>query len=106
MDAQRLRNLTTGILHTEIGHVYEDLETILGAPGLMTHMLPRANKAVEPWLREHVTDARFWSGTFNITHVGDYELPVPSVEDRAAMFERFRAMPDPLENKKVVVARV
>ena len=28
MNIQRLRNLTTGILHTEMGHIYQDLETI------------------------------------------------------------------------------
>ena len=30
MDIQRLRNLTTGRLHTEMGHIYEDLELITG----------------------------------------------------------------------------
>ena len=106
MDIQRLRNLTTGRLHTEVGHIYEDLETIIGERGLMTHMLPRVNRAIEPWLREHVTDARFWDGEFDKTHTGEYELPVPSDEDRAAMLGRYGEMPNPLENKNVVVARV
>ena len=39
-------------------HIYEDLGTITGEEGLMTHMLPRAMRAVEPWLREHVTEPR------------------------------------------------
>lgn len=60
MDSQRLRNLTTGRLHTEIGHVYEDLEMIIGEEGLMTHMLPRVRDSVLPWLKEHVTESRFW----------------------------------------------
>ena len=97
MDIQRLRNLTTGRLHTEIGHIYEDLETITGVRGLMTHMIPRAARAVEPWLREHVTDARFWDGKYDTTHAGEYALPKPTAEDRAAMFERYKAQPDPLE---------
>lgn len=104
MNIQRLRNLTTGRLHTEIGHIYEDLEIITGESGLMTHMLPRANRAVEPWLRQHVTDARFWDGTFDQAHIGEIELPTPSDEDRKAMFERYAAQPNPLAGKTVIVA--
>ena len=106
MNIQRLRNLTTGRLHTEIGHIYEDLETITGERGLMTHMLPRVIKAVEPWLREHVADPRFWDGEYDITHIGEYALPDPTTEDRVAMLERYKAQPNPLEGKDVIVAQV
>jgi len=82
MDIQRLRNLTTGRLHTEMDHIYEDLGWFTGESGLMTHMLPRAMKAVEPWLKEKVTDKRFWDGEFDTTHTGDFELPEPTGEDR------------------------
>ena len=58
MDIQRLRNLTTGRLHTEMGHIYEDLGWLTGESGLMTHMLPRAMDAVRPWLEEKVTDIK------------------------------------------------
>lgn len=106
MNIQRLRNLTTGRLHTEIGHVYEDLGIITGENGLMTHMLPRAARAVEPWLREHVTEPRFWDGEYDPTHTGDYALPEPTADDRAAMFERYKAQPNPLEGKNVVAVQV
>jgi hypothetical protein len=89
MDVQRLRNLTTGRLHTEIDHIYEDLETITGEKGLMIHMLPRAMDAVEPWLREHVTEPRFWNDEYDTTHTGDIDLPEPTEADRNAMFERY-----------------
>ena len=102
MDIQRLRNLTTGKLHTEIGHVYEDLETITGEKGLMTHMLPRACRAIEPWLREHVTDQRFWDGEWDQEHTGEIDLPEPSAEDREKMFELYAAQPNPLAGKKVI----
>jgi hypothetical protein len=92
MDIQRLRNLTTGRLHTEVEHVYEDLEFITGRQGLMTHMLPRALRACEPWLREHVTDARFWNGSYDTAHIGEFAIPEPSAEDRLAMFMRFTAL--------------
>ena len=102
MDIQRLRNLTTGRLHTEVSHIYEDLGTITGESGLRTHMLPRAMKSAEPWLREHVTDPRFWDGEYDTSHTGEIELPESSEEDRAAMFERYKEMPNPLEGKKVM----
>ena len=103
MDIQRLRNLTTGRLHTEIGHIYEDLEIITGYAGLMTHTLPRVHAAVEPWLHEHVTDPRFWNGEFDTTHVGEIDLPEPTEADRAAMFERYKEQPNPLAGKDVIV---
>jgi hypothetical protein len=99
MDIQRLRNLTTGRLHTEMGHIYEDLETIAGETGLMTHMLPRAMQAVEPWLRERVVDTRFWDDKYDTMHTGEIELPTPSASDREAMFKRFVAQPNPLVGK-------
>lgn len=110
MNNQRLRNLTTGRLHTEMGHIYEDLGAIIGQDGLMTQMLPSALDAVKPWLEEHVTDKRFWNGEYDISHEGEYELPDPTDDDRAAMFkryfERYKVMPNPLEGKKVVGVRM
>jgi hypothetical protein len=106
MNIQRLRNLTTGRLHTEIGHVYEDLGSITGESGLMTHMLPRALRACIPWLRKHVTDPRFWDGEYDLTHTGELELPQPSEADRKAMFKRYEAQPNPLEGKEVVYVSV
>lgn len=105
MKAQRLRNLTTGRLHTEMGHVYEDLGTITGERGLMMHMLPRARRAVEPWLREHVTDPRFWDGKHDPTHTGEIELPEPTKEDRVAMFDRYKKMPNPFAGKDVIAVQ-
>jgi len=106
MDIQRLRNLTTGRLHTEIGHVYEDLGFLTGEDGLMTHMLPRAIRAVEPWLREQVTESRFWDEEYDTTHTGDIDLAKPTKEDQKLFFERFAAMPNPLVDKDVVVAEI
>jgi len=103
MNIQRLRNLTTGRLHTEMDHIYEDLGLITGQTGLMTHMLPRAMRAVEPWLREKITDARFWDGAYDTTHTGEFDLLAPSEADRKAMFERYAAQPNPLAGKNIMV---
>lgn len=106
MNIQRLRNLTTGRLHTEMLHIYEDLGTITGEEGLMTHMLPRAMRACESWLREHVADPRFWDGEYDTTHTGEFDLPTPSKEDRDAMFQRYAAQPNPLAGKEVIAVTV
>lgn len=66
IDIQRLRNLTTGRLHTEILNFYQDLELITGEHGLMTHMLPNLSRAIEPWLRANVPDARFWQDEYDL----------------------------------------
>ncbi len=102
MDIQRLRNLTTGRLHTKMEDIYKDLGMLTGEDGLMTHMLPRAMKAVEPWLREKVTDQRFWDGEFDTTHTGEFDLPETTSEERQIFFERFAAMPNPLAGKEVI----
>lgn len=106
MDIQRLRNLTTGRLHTEMEHFYQDLELITGMEGLFTHMLPRAWRAIVPWLRENVKDSRFWDDEYDVTHVGEYELPTPTTEERAEMLKRYMAQPDPLAGKPVVIVNV
>lgn len=109
MDSQRLRNITTGILHTEVGHLYEDLGFLTGQD-LMTHMLPRAKNAVTPYLKKHVTDLRFWDGKFDTSHIGEFFIPEPSAGDRDDMFRLYKEQPDPLERfyseGRVVVAMV
>lgn len=106
MDIQRLRNLTTGRLHTNIWFIYEDLEAITGESGLMTHMLPRAMRAIEPWLRASVADPRFWDDAHDPSHIGEVELPTPTADERKAMFDRYVAMPNPLAGKEVIVVKL
>ena len=83
-------------------HIYEDLGFIVGDDGLMTHMLPRVIRAIEPWLREQVTDARFWDGEYDTTHVGEYPLRAMTPEENESALELYLAMPNPLEGKDVV----
>ena len=106
MNIQRLRNLTTGRLHTEMGDIYKDLEFLTGMEGLFTHMLPRALTAVTPWLKEEVTDPRFWDGEFDQSHIGEIEIPTPTDEDRKKMLAIYMDQPNPLEGKEVIVAAI
>lgn len=95
MDAQRLRNLTTGRLHTEIGCVYQDLEFITGMSGIMTHQIPNIIHAAEPWLKEHVKDQAFWDDKHRPDHVGEYPLEPMNEAERAEFISRYEALPPP-----------
>ncbi len=95
MDIQRLRNLTTGKLHTNMEHIYQDFEFITGSEGIMTHMLPNMQRAVEPWLKAKITDERFWDNKFDITHVGSVQLLPMTKEESAECFKRYAALPHP-----------
>ena len=106
MDFQRLRNLTTGRLHTEIGHVYQDIEYLTGMTGIMTHMIPRAMNALDPWLKEMVPDPSFWDGEYDTEHTGRYVLRPMNEAERADFEERYDAQPNPLEGKDVIAAVV
>jgi hypothetical protein len=94
IDSKRLRTLTTGRLHTrEISYVYEDLGWIIGETGIMTHMLPNMLKAVEGWLRQHVTDPEYWDGAYNADSTGSYMLPEPTAAERDQMKKLYKSLP-------------
>ncbi len=93
MDIQRLRNLTTGRLHTKMEDIYADIEHLTGAEGVMTHQLPNACRALEPYLREKVQDARFWDGEYDTTHTGEIDVPPMDETAQKAMWKRYGAMP-------------
>lgn len=95
MDKQRLRNLTTGFLHTDVGYIYQDLEFITGMGGIMTHMLPNILRAVEPWLRVKVTDQEYWDDEYKPELTGNYDLQPMDEQERELMLERYSALPHP-----------
>ncbi len=104
MDIQRLRNLTTGRLHTRMADIYEDIEYLTGEQGVMTHMLPNANRALEPYLREKVPDAKFWENVYDTNHTGEIEVPPMNEAERMAFWERYGTSPSPLAGKQVIEA--
>ena len=97
MNAQRLRNLTTGRLHTKMEDIYQDVEFITGEKGVMTHMLPNAFRAMQPWLQAKVTDPRFWDGKWDQTHDGDYPLAPMTPMEREAFWFEYGKLPSSLE---------
>lgn len=96
MNKQRLRNLTTGKLHTELSHIYQDLEYITGMEGIMTHMLPNIMRAVEPLLRDMVTDAEYWDGKYSPELEGEYDLLPIGEMAKTEMLVRYSEMKCPL----------
>ena len=95
MDKQRLRNLTTGILHTKMEHIYEDLEFITNQKGLMTHMLPNIMRAVKPWLRKQVTDKEYWDKKFSPKLQGSYLLQPMNRQEVDKMLVCYNTLPHP-----------
>lgn len=99
MEKQRLRNLTTGRLHTDITFIYQDLEFITGMEGIMTHMLPNVMTAVMPWLKEKVTDNEYWDDKFSPELSGEYQLEPMNNEECSLMLKRYGKLPHPFAAK-------
>lgn len=91
MDIQRLRNLTTGRLHTKMEDIYEDMEFITEQKGIMTHMLPSILNAMTPWLEDLELSSRFWDGLYDTTHNGDVIIIPMNKEELEAFWERYRS---------------
>ena len=103
MDIQRVRNLTTGRLHTEMGHIYEDMEYLTGMKVIMTHMLPNICRALEPYLRGQILDSRFWEDKYDTSHTGTIDIRPMNDEEQKAFLERYSSLKSPLEGKDVIV---
>lgn len=97
MDIQRLRNLTTGILHTKISDVYADIDLIIGSAGVMTHQIPNAIEALYPYIKSRAPDDRLWNGSYDPDHIGEIDVPAMSASEKAEFVERFLALPSLLE---------
>ena len=98
MNVQRVRNLTTGILHTKMEDIYKDIEYIIGDKGIMTHMLPNAREAMLPYLRKYVTTDRFWNKEFDTNHIGDIEIPPMNDVEKDYFWQEYGKLPNPLDH--------
>ncbi|URA06982.1 hypothetical protein P9A47_gp14 [Xanthomonas phage Elanor] len=102
MDIQRLRSLTTRRLHTDVRDVYKDIALLTGQPGIMTHQIPNALRALEPFLRQRAPEPRLWDGQFDQTHTGEIEVLPMSGQELNEFMVRYAELPDPLEGKTVI----
>lgn len=92
MDYQRLRNLTTKKLHTDISHVYHDIEYLVGVGGIMTHQIPNALRSLDFYLMDQVPDRRFWDGVHDPLHAGEWDIPPMNHMQRADFFNTMRRL--------------
>ena len=81
MDIQRLRNLTTGKMHTNINNIKDDITFFVGRGVDSTFLLSRVNDRLIPHLREKLKDEKFWNGKYDPEHTGTIEVsPLTSDE--------------------------
>jgi len=102
IENQRLRNLTTGILHTTMDHVYEDIEILTGEKGVMTHLVPNAHEALQPWLKEKLQEGRFWNNIYDTKHKGITEIEPMNENEKEEFFVRFRKLKNPLQGFRLL----
>ena len=93
MRNQRIRNLSTGILHTKMQDIYEDIEYLTGANGVMTRMLPNALRAIKPYIEKFATDQKFWNSEFDQSHDGETEIPQMNDAEKADFWQRYEKLP-------------
>lgn len=83
------------ILHTEVSHIYQDIEFLTGMTGLMTHQIPNALRALELWLREKVPDSIFWNGEYMPALDGDFAIEPMTENEREEFKTRLLDLPHP-----------
>ena len=88
VDNQQIRNLTTGIVHTEMKDIYTLIEMITGEK-FMTHQLPAANKAIRPFLEKVLKDERFFEDKLDTTHTRQTKLKVMGTKQKKLFAERY-----------------
>lgn len=64
-------------------------------PGVMTHMLPNVMRAMEPWLKEKITDERYWDGEHDTEHNGTFEIEPMTEDEQKQLMVRFYELPHP-----------
>ncbi len=103
-----LRNITTGILHTKIEDVYVFLEKYIEADGIMTHQIPSACRALEPFLKTKLS-ADWFDKVWEKENL-DVEVEVPNMtenelKDFWTSYGNYAAdMWDKIKDKTIVVS--
>lgn len=76
---QRLRNLTTDILHTNNEDVENDLGEILGIGDALPHfMVAKMIPSIRDFLAKNLLDKRFWDNKHDIHHIGMITISKPT----------------------------
>jgi hypothetical protein len=75
-----------------VEHISEDIKIITGQTGKDRGRCgrgPNLYNAIQQYLREKITDTRFWDGKHDPTHTGDIDVPTMGRADQEAMWKRY-----------------
>lgn len=97
IENKRLRNLTTGYLHTSLGDIYQDIEFFIGEAGIMTHQLPNASEALMPFLKDIIEDESLWVGGYLPDATGSTEVRAMNEFESVAFWDRYKSLLGPFE---------
>jgi len=86
----KLRNITTGIMHTEIKDVYLFFEEYTGEKGIMTHHLSSAIKAITDILKTKLSDKWFTKEWIKEELDEVIEIPDITEEEKASFWKLFQ----------------
>ena len=85
----KLRNVTSGRLHTDIGDVYKFYEEYCGANGIMTHHIPIAYQALLPILKSKLSEEWFSDEWIKTGLDEVVEVPEMTEEEKATFWKSF-----------------
>jgi hypothetical protein len=88
----QILNITTGRLYTEMGDIYNFFNQVI-EPGIMTHMLPNAMRAIVPILKRKLP-LKYFGNFYNPTLPnGDIEF---EFTEKAEFWDAYNALPSSL----------
>lgn len=103
----KLRNVTTGILHTSMDDVYKFFEEYLGSDGIMTHHIPSAQDALLPILKTKLTEEWFDHSWLKENLDETIELPELTADEKETFWKAFEvnaaAMWEKIAHKTIAV---
>lgn len=103
----KLRNVTSGRLHTDIGDVYKFYEEYCEADGIMTHQIPSAFKALLPILKGKLSEEWFTDEWIKTGLDEPAEIAELTTEEKAAFWKSFgehaAEMWGAIESKTIVI---
>ena len=95
----KLRNITTGVLHTCMEDIYVFFEEYTGI-GMFTHELPTARELLLPYLKQKIGQSWF-KEKLNPIKENNYSIIIPDLapEEREEYFEKFKEIRNILFNR-------
>jgi hypothetical protein len=111
----QMLNITTGRLHTDIGDIYKFFNEVI-EPGIFTHMLPNALKAILPILKNKLPSSIPYEGYHPTLHSvrtdnKEWEEYTDTIditftdEEKTQFWNNYNELSNPLEGKQVIIVK-